>query len=252
MATFTTRLGLRKPATTDLVDVGTDVNDSMDIIDNAIGFFRTNAFPGSPYSGRPIMRSDLTDNLFVYNGSVWLPVQGIPAFADEATRDAVLTGPVTGDTAYIVNFGIFTYYTGSAWSTFAQPGAWAPFTPTWTGSATNPVYNNAVVGAAFKRESHMVHFRIAITMGNTTTFGTGQWSFSLPVAPGFDQVVPVVYTDSSAAVRFCGSALLTNGSGGIERLLGPVDAGNAGVTNLYPMTWATNDQIVISGVYETG
>lgn len=46
MATTTPRLGLRKPATTDLVTVGLDINANMDILDTTLKDGITNAFTG--------------------------------------------------------------------------------------------------------------------------------------------------------------------------------------------------------------
>lgn len=118
MATFTTKLGLRKPATTDFVNVTTDISDSMDIIDNAIGFHRQGSFPGSPYTGRALMRSDLSDNTFVYNGTVWKPEKQIAVFSSTANRDAGFPSPVTGDQAIVTADKSLYIYNGSAWTQF--------------------------------------------------------------------------------------------------------------------------------------
>lgn len=118
MATFTTKLGLRKPATTDFVNVTTDISDSMDIIDNAIGFHRQASFPGSPYTGRALLRSDLSDNAFVYNGTVWMPNKQIAVFASTAARDAGFPTPVSGDQAIVTANKSMYIYNGAAWTQF--------------------------------------------------------------------------------------------------------------------------------------
>lgn len=115
MATFTTRLALRKPDTTDLVDVETDINDSMDAIDAAIGFNRLGAFPASPYTGKPVMRSDLSDHKFVWNGSAWLPASGIPIFATTAARDSGFPSPTEGDNALVTANNSLYIYNGGGW-----------------------------------------------------------------------------------------------------------------------------------------
>lgn len=74
MATFTTRLGLRKPATSDAVNVTTDISDSMDTIDAAVGFESRTSFPGSPYTGKPIFRTDQSHQPYFYNGTEWLSI----------------------------------------------------------------------------------------------------------------------------------------------------------------------------------
>jgi hypothetical protein len=73
MATFTTRLGLRKPNnTTDLVNVVTDLDDNFDDIDAAIGWLicTSTTRPGSPWQGQPIYETD-TKTYRVWNGTRW-------------------------------------------------------------------------------------------------------------------------------------------------------------------------------------
>lgn len=76
MATFTTRLALRKPdgtpVTGDLVNVVTDINQSMDKIDAALGAVpcTSGAHPGSPYDGQFARETD-TGNLILWNGAAW-------------------------------------------------------------------------------------------------------------------------------------------------------------------------------------
>lgn len=118
MATTTTRLSLRKPANSDFVNVTTDISDSMDTIDAAIGFNRVAAFPGSPYTGKPVLRSDLSDNAFVYNGTVWMPNKQIQVFSSTANRDAGFPSPVSGDQAIVTATKSMYIYNGVAWTQF--------------------------------------------------------------------------------------------------------------------------------------
>lgn len=71
MATTTTKLGLRKPATTDNVNVTTDIGDNMDKIDAATGFEVLAAFPTSPYKGKGVVRSDQGNRTYVWTGTKW-------------------------------------------------------------------------------------------------------------------------------------------------------------------------------------
>lgn len=250
MATTTTRLSLRKPATSDLVNVTTDISNNMDTIDAAVGFERLGAFPGAPYTGKPVMRSDLSDRLFAYNGSLWTKVQGPLIYSTFAARDAAIPVPVLGDLAFITTTpSAMSYYNGSGWQYLVQPDNWSAYTPTWTASVSNPVIGNATQDCKFKQEGKTVHFRMHLTMGSTTTFGSGSWGFTLPVTPASDQTAPAFYSDSSAGTRWAGSCWITQASG-IFRTFGPIDTGNTGVSSTYPYTWAQSDEIVISGVYE--
>jgi hypothetical protein len=80
---------------------------------------------------------------------------------------------------------------GAGWSQWAKfisdPGAWTPYTPTWTsqGSA-QPSLGNAVLNCKYHKIGRAVTVKFSITFGSTTNFGTSptgsdNWQFSLPV-----------------------------------------------------------------------
>lgn len=75
MGTTTTRLGLFKPDGTDFVDRPADLNANWDAIDAAMGFQRLGSFPGSPYSGKGIHRSDQNDRPYFFNATTWFNLQ---------------------------------------------------------------------------------------------------------------------------------------------------------------------------------
>lgn len=64
--------------------------------------------------------------------------------------------------------GINNYFTGQT------------FTCTWTGATTNPVLGNGTLVANVSRHGQRVTMTVFLTAGTTTTFGTGNWMFSLP------------------------------------------------------------------------
>ena len=76
MATSTTKLGLTKPAYTDVVDVQ-DLNTNADLIDAASGMTicTSSTRPGSPWSGQIIFETD-TLGSFVWDGSAWQSAGG--------------------------------------------------------------------------------------------------------------------------------------------------------------------------------
>ncbi len=59
--------------------------------------------------------------------------------------------------------------------------AWTAFTPTWTAATTNPAIGNGSFDCRYQQINKLVvaHYRVAF--GSTTTYGTGQWRFSLPI-----------------------------------------------------------------------
>ncbi|MFF9285387.1 hypothetical protein [Streptomyces griseosporeus] len=60
-------------------------------------------------------------------------------------------------------------------------GAWSSYTPTWTAS-TNPAIGNGTIVGRYMKIGRTVIGHINITAGSTTTFGSGAYNFSLPVA----------------------------------------------------------------------
>lgn len=146
----------------------------------------------------------------------------------------------------------FEVWTGSAWvedyvSTVGP--AWKTWTPTWSGSTTNPVLNNGSMTGRYMKVGRAVHYVINLTMGSTTTYGSGAYGWTLPVAPAFDSTGNAVLVDVSAALRYSATAWITPAAG-VFRVISPADAGNVGIAGTVPFTFANTDQIIISGVYE--
>ena len=74
MASLTSRLKLRKPATTDTVNVDTDLSANYDIIDLIAGYqvVTSGTRPSTPYVGQTIFETDTNKN-YMWNGTIWLP-----------------------------------------------------------------------------------------------------------------------------------------------------------------------------------
>jgi hypothetical protein len=82
-------------------------------------------------------------------------------------------------------------------------GVYQAYVPTWTASGTAPAIGDAAVTARFARLGKFVHAYGRITFGAGSTFGTGNWSFALPVAASASAITaqlsgPVFLYDSSA------------------------------------------------------
>jgi hypothetical protein len=132
-------------------------------------------------------------------------------------------------------------------------GAWTAYTPTWTGNTTNPAIGNGTIVGAYQKTGRTVSFRILLTAGSTTTFGTGFYSFGLPTgitaaagATGsYTPIGQVVAVDNSTTLIYEATACLLTASAFIIRY----QTGGL-VTNIAPVTFATSDIIAINGTYE--
>lgn len=60
-------------------------------------------------------------------------------------------------------------------------GAWVAYTPTWTAATTAPSIGNGSLTGRYMQAGKTVDFAITLSMGSTTSFGSGAWAFSLPV-----------------------------------------------------------------------
>lgn len=127
--------------------------------------------------------------------------------------------------------------------------AWTSYTPTWTGATTNPVMNNGTIVGAYRQVGKTVNFRIVITMGTTTTYGSGAYSVSLPVTAVDARVTHNGTIRQAATTPIFGEQattttlqlrIITTGTG-------------ATFTNMVqgtPVTLASTNVIALSGTYE--
>jgi hypothetical protein len=134
-------------------------------------------------------------------------------------------------------------------------GPWIAYTPSVIG--TGWAIGNGTITGSYSQIGKMVHFRVAITWGSTSTYGTAQLGIgttphggtlaSTPTANS--NIIDVVGYDTSAATYYqlagrwgttVNFNLFTIGTGGVM----------ANVTNTAPFTWASGDFIWLAGCYE--
>lgn len=138
--------------------------------------------------------------------------------------------------------------------------AWTDYTPTWTGSGSDPVINDGVIVGRYKAIGKTCHFIVTINVGAATTVGTGFYTVSLPVASSASALTALPacqFFDASAA----GAAQYSVGFGQLGgggttvirmRLVGENNA-NATINNwsaTYPVAPAVGDQFSMQGTYE--
>lgn len=120
------------------------------------------------------------------------------------------------------------------------------FTPAWTSSGTPSFVNNGTLTGLYSLDGRRLTFAIAFTIGSTTAFGTGVWQFTLPYTPAaIYQVVTGRAYDSSAN----GDYILAASVLPSDARVGPFATTTAlsQLTLSSPFTWATGDQLHVSG-----
>lgn len=143
--------------------------------------------------------------------------------------------------------------TGPTGPAAAATPAWSNYTTTWSGSVSNPVLGNGGLHTHVTKDGSKVEFRLEITAGSTTTFGSGDYSVTLPYAPigthryNFDGIVTVganIY--KITGVQSGGSTTLnlytSTHTGSIQQL--------TPMTPTVPATLANGSIITIQGSYE--
>lgn len=135
--------------------------------------------------------------------------------------------------------------------TFNAP-AWTSYSMAWTAVTTSPTIGNGTLTAAWTEARRMVTVRFAITLGSTTTRGSGSYRFSLPVpaASNYSIWQPIgtaVVRDLSPAARYAGLVCTTDDP--TVALLMMVSDGSI-VSESNPITLANTDQIFGSFSYE--
>lgn len=86
--------------------------------------------------------------------------------------------------------------------------AWATYTPTWTNSGSAPTLGNGSIVGGYRRAGTTLHLRGQLSIGSTTTVGTGDIRMSLPsgmtaVAAQY-QVFSAFWSDASTVTTYPG------------------------------------------------
>ncbi|QIP87642.1 hypothetical protein GLX30_30485 [Streptomyces sp. Tu 2975] len=132
-------------------------------------------------------------------------------------------------------------------------GQWQDYVVAWTSSGTAPAPGNGTLTGRYCVIGDTVHFSIKLTGGTTTTWGTGNYNFSLPVtaAATADHVGTVFVGDSSVgSAGYSTGVAFTGGSATTVQGYTGNEGAAAAISNANPQTLATGDRIWIHGTYE--
>ncbi len=147
------------------------------------------------------------------------------------------------DASQVADYAVTDNGTGN-WVTFPR----RTYTPSWTGSGGNPSLGDGTLYGTWSRDGNRVHVDIELTMGSTTTFGSGEWRFSLPVAPynaaGESMKVGAAFLYDNNVPLINAGIALSNPALSYVKLY--ANGGAAEITPTTPWTWAQNDIIRFS------
>lgn len=67
-------------------------------------------------------------------------------------------------------------------NTATQQAAWTSYTPTWSSTGTAVALGNGTIVGYYSKVGRLVTVKISLDTGSTTTYGTGNYTFTLPLA----------------------------------------------------------------------
>lgn len=135
---------------------------------------------------------------------------------------------------------------------------WTPYTPAWTSTGTAPAVVNGSIVGRFQRFGRTIVCGINLIPGSTTTFGTGNYSLSLPVtaaSSGMALLGHAQYLASgvgSTNNRFEGQVVISSGSTTCSPFFPPSET-NVGLDFMSPTqpeNFHSGDQLRLTLMYE--
>lgn len=113
----------------------------------------------------------------------------------------------------------------------------------WTANTSNPTLGNGTLVSRYRLTGKTLDWEVLITMGSTTTFGSGQWKLVPPATPlttGGEHPVGALL-DTSSGNRYAVYAIRNSGSFDLQASVtaGPFNSIDAST----PMAWNTGDQL---------
>jgi len=128
---------------------------------------------------------------------------------------------------------------------------WTSYTPSWTAAGTAPAIGNGTLSGKYLQVGKNVIVQIVFVAGSTTTFGTGEWRFSLPFASyelsGSAAGHPAAgYVEDAAVAAY--TVLASRKSGGASNVAFFYNS-TTSLQSTLPFTWGNGDFFNIELVY---
>ena len=135
-------------------------------------------------------------------------------------------------------------------------GQWQAYTPTWTGATTNPSLGDGTLTARYAVFGTVCVYTLGLVAGSSTTFGSGSWSFSLPVnavnTPGIN-FFGVAHLRKIATANYerivqIAPSVSTNT---VSLFIDPTPASNSlNIKSDVPFSWGSGDALGFEITYE--
>lgn len=130
--------------------------------------------------------------------------------------------------------------------------AWTSYTPTWTGSTTNPVLGNGTLIGRYMKIGRTVICHINLITGSTTTYGSGNYNWTLPATSANAGASIVGHAHLLGIDRWVGEIVISPNATTCGAFL-PISSTNTRtdfLTATRPETLASGAQVRLTFVYE--
>jgi hypothetical protein len=119
------------------------------------------------------------------------------------------------------------------------------YVPTWTASISNPSLGNGALTGEYFIANGMCQVTVTLTAGSTTTFGSGVWSFTLPITSRS------INLQRGSAIALDNGVLYYAGSAdaGGTAMQATFDQTTTQVQSTVPFTWANGDSLSMTVSY---
>ena len=186
-----------------------------------------------------------------------LGVNSVKAFQVDASgniliaNNADFAGSLTAGTANAFNVDSSGNLTAAANMTM---GAWSTYATSWTCSGSAPAIGNGTIVSRFHRVGRKITLEISLSAGSTTTFGTGEFRFSLPATQSTAIGSNGFYSGDALGVDtgtalYHGVAVIDSTNNFVRVFKGDGTTNPWG--NTQPFTWGNTDSLNICIIYES-
>lgn len=129
-------------------------------------------------------------------------------------------------------------------------GPLTAWTPVWTAATTNPAIGNGSIVGGYKQFGDLVYVQVTITMGSTTTYGSGGYRVNAPITPSGKHLLNGVLR-ASASLRVNAEWETSTGLFLLRTEPATPTSAMAVLQQGTPVTLASTHVIAFSGWYNT-
>lgn len=146
-------------------------------------------------------------------------------------------------------------WNGAAWDTYQKVGgARSTYVPVWTGSGSNPNVGNGTLIGRYSKPGREVSFHINLICGSTTTYGSGNYAFTLPPFAAANQGASMIGNVQLLGSARWGGQIVVTPSATTINLFFPASSGDSRLAfhqPSVPEAMANGHQLRITGTFES-